>query len=203
MDTRLPPFFLISPLSLLKCVRHRVKPSELIAYSPGVSESSARCKLSLGCNRLIIRTKRGTRGGASCISFEGPGIGRGSTLSMWAQGRSANVQNHTMLSGIGPGPGIRAHQGSSATAFLTGNLPNPSGGPVDKRCNNVPPPKLCPTSVRSSTSTLLRHESSHAIFGSTSDLDFCAGTGGGPSSVYRWKEGRSCGPDLIRVEKEV
>ena len=46
-DTRLPPFFLISPLSLLKCVRHRVKPSELIAYSPEVSESSARCKLSL------------------------------------------------------------------------------------------------------------------------------------------------------------
>lgn len=31
METKLPPVFLISPLSLLKCVRHSVNPSELMA----------------------------------------------------------------------------------------------------------------------------------------------------------------------------
>jgi len=83
------------------------------------------------------RTKIGTRGGASSIPFGGPGMGRGSTLIDDPKG--VNISPSRVPSRPTRG---ETHQGSNATALLTGILENPSGGAVDKRCNKVPPPKL-------------------------------------------------------------
>jgi hypothetical protein len=172
IETKLPPVFLSIPLRRVKCVFHKVNPSELMAWT-------WQCRLIMSGvpNKLVARTRTHENGHT-----------RRSLLHRfrWSRHRkgvhpTVKISHQLHVSHLGPAR-PPTHQGSNATALLTGNLSNPLGGEEDNKCNNVPPPKLCPTRETSSVLTRPRHESNQAELGSDEPVRVA---GGGPSSVYK------------------